>query len=218
MSGEILCGGTASLTNAAGATFNVQTPGGDFLSLSGFSNPTFTNAGVFNVQAGAGNVDTDAGLGFTNAGTVNVQSGTLDIVGAFNNEGTVNAQPGTLTGPGAPGRSNVGSATRPQVTEIVSASQNNKGLPGVTVVFDEALDGKVVNDRALFKVLGAVKKHHNTVYTRALRIKGISFDGQTRVTIKLAKPYKGAVKVTVLPGIPAADGAFSITNYSAVVN
>ncbi len=105
----------------------------------------------------------------------------------------------------------------PHVTDIVSASQTKKGLTGITVVFDEALDGKVVNDQALFHVLGAVTKHNKTVYTEAVRIKGISFDGQTRVTINLAKPYKGAVKVTVLAGIPAANGASSDANFSAVV-
>ncbi len=111
-----------------------------------------------------------------------------------------------------------GPAQPANVTGMVSAGQNKKGLIGVTVVFDEALDGNVVNDRALFKVLGAVKKQHKTVYTQAVHIKALSFDGQTRVTIKLAKPYKGAVKVTVLAGIPAADGASSASAYSAVVD
>ncbi len=76
----------------------------------------------------------------------------------------------------------------------------------------------MVNARALFNVLGAVKKHHTTVYTKAMRIKGLSFDDQTRVTIDLAKPYKRAVKLTVLAGIPAADGASNTTDYSAVVD
>jgi hypothetical protein len=38
------------------------------------------------------------------------------------------------------------------------------------------------------------------------------------VTLNLAKPYNGAVKVTVLAGIPGADGASSTTDYSAVVD
>jgi hypothetical protein len=104
------------------------------------------------------------------------------------------------------------------VTDIASTGQNKKGLTGITIVFDEALDSSVANDRALFNVLGAVKKHHRTVYAKAVRIKGISFDGQTRVTLNLAKPYKGDVKVTVLAGIPAADGASSTSDYSAVVD
>ena len=106
----------------------------------------------------------------------------------------------------------------PHVKNIVSASPNKKGLSEITVAFDEALDSKVVNDQALFDVLGAVKKHHKTVYNQHVRIKGLSFDGQNRVTIKLAKSYKGAVKVTVLSGIPAADGASSTSDYSAVVD
>ena len=50
-------------------------------------------------------------------------------------------------------------------------------------------------------MLGAVKKHKKTVYTKGVAIKGISFDGNTHVTINFAKPYKGAVKLTVLGGI-----------------
>ena len=194
MSGEILCDGAASLANAAGAIFNVQTPGGIFLGLVESPGPTFTNAGIFNVQAGAGKVDTDDGLVFTNSGSVNVPSGTLDIEAEssspFINDGTVNAQPGTLniadTLPPPPG--NAGSAIRPQVTDIFSSRQNKRGLIGITVIFDEALDSTVTADRALFDILGAVKNHHKTVYTKAVQIKGISFDSQIRVTINLAKP------------------------------
>jgi probable HAF family extracellular repeat protein len=111
-----------------------------------------------------------------------------------------------------------GEAAGPQVTDIASTSQNKKGLTGITVVFDEALNAELVNDKALFNVLGAVKKHHRTVYTKPVRIPGVSFDGQNRVTLKLAKPYKGAVKITVLAGIRAADGASSATDYSAVLD
>jgi hypothetical protein len=108
-------------------------------------------------------------------------------------------------------------AQPPQVTGVVSASQGKKGLTGITVVFDEALDANVVNDRALFQVLGAVKKHRKTVYTKSVRIAGITFDGQSRVTIKLAKPHKGAVQVTVLAGLRAADGASSTNEYAVVL-
>ena len=46
----------------------------------------------------------------------------------------------------------------------------------------------------------------------------IGFHGNTRVTINLAKPYKGAVKLTVLGGILAADGASGNVDFSAVVD
>jgi hypothetical protein len=106
----------------------------------------------------------------------------------------------------------------PNVTNIVGAGKKKTGLTGFTVIFDEALNAQVADDQALFDVLGAVTKHHKTVYTKPVRIRQISFDGQTRVTIKLAKPYKGAVQVKVLPGIPAADGASSAIGFSAIID
>ncbi len=74
-----------------------------------------------------------------------------------------------------------------------------------------------MSNPAPYSVLGAVKKHHKTVYSKVMRIKGISFDGGTRVTVNLAKPYKGAVKLTIHGGILAADGASSNVDFSAVV-
>ncbi len=109
-------------------------------------------------------------------------------------------------------------ASPPHIKGIVGVSRTKKGLTAITIGFDEALDSGSVGNPALYNVLGAVKKHRKTVYTKGLGIKGISFDGNTRVTINFAKPYKGAVKLTVAGSILAADGASSDTNYSAVVD
>jgi hypothetical protein len=75
----------------------------------------------------------------------------------------------------------------------------------------------VTNDRALFNVLGAVKKRHKTIYSKAVAIKGLSIDGGSRVTLNLARPYKWAVQVTVHGGILGRDGAASAGDFSAVV-
>jgi hypothetical protein len=65
---------------------------------------------------------------------------------------------------------------------------------------------------------GPVKTHRKPVNCKGVSIKGISFDGKTRVTINFAKPHKGAIKVTVLGNILATDGASSHINFSAVVD
>ena len=106
----------------------------------------------------------------------------------------------------------------PYVTGIVSVSQTKKGLTAITVGFDEPMDSESVGNRALYSVFGAVKKHKKTVYTKGVGIKDITFDGNTRVTINFAKPYKGAVKLTVLGGTLAADGASGNVDFSAVVD
>jgi uncharacterized delta-60 repeat protein len=108
--------------------------------------------------------------------------------------------------------------TPPHITGIVSVTQTKKGLTSITVGFDEAMDSGSVDNRNLYHVFGAMKKHRKTVYSKSVAIKGIGFDGNSHVTIDLAKPYKGAVMVTVLGGILAANGASSIGDFSAVVD
>jgi probable HAF family extracellular repeat protein len=169
----------------------------------------------------------NSGWTLTNATAINNHD---QIVGVGTYQGhqeayllTIGADSGTTPGNGntspPPSQGVGGSApVPPHATQVVAASRTKKGLTAITVAFDEALDGGVVKDQALFNVLGAVKKHHKTIYSKAARIKGISFEGGSRVTINLAKPYKGAVKVTVHGGILAADGASSSGDFSAVVD
>ena len=112
---------------------------------------------------------------------------------------------------------NPAAASPPLVSDVASASRSRKGLTAVTVTFDEPLDGGVVNDRALFNVYGAVKKHHKTAYTKVIGVKGISLAGGTRVTINLRQALQGAVKVIIHGGILAADGATTGGDSSVVL-
>jgi hypothetical protein len=107
--------------------------------------------------------------------------------------------------------------TPPLATGIVASSHSKKGLIAITISFNEALDGGSVGNSGLYRVLGAVKKHKKIVFSKTVRIQGIHFDGNTDVTIHLVKPYKGAVQVTVLAGIPASNGSSSRASFSAVV-
>jgi titin len=110
-----------------------------------------------------------------------------------------------------------GNPTPPQATGIAGLSHSKKGLTSVTIGFNEALNGGSAASAGLYRIFGAVKKHKKTVYTKLVRIKGITFDGNSRVTINLAKPYKGVVQVTVLAGVVAANGTSSSTSFSAIV-
>ena len=86
---------------------------------------------------------------------------------------------------------------------------SKKGLTSVSLAFDEALNPASANNLGLYRVLGAVKKRGKTVYSKALKISRVSFDGNAHVTITLAKPYKGAVQVTVFGGMKASSGVSS---------
>src|SRR5262249_46455229 len=98
LDGQIIFNNSSSLTNAAGATFNVLT-NGIFLYNADSTTPTFSNAGSFNAQAAAGETATDA-VSFTNTntGTVNVSSGTLTLAdpGGMDSGPFTVAQGGTL--------------------------------------------------------------------------------------------------------------------------
>jgi titin len=105
----------------------------------------------------------------------------------------------------------------PHVTGIASLSKSRKGLTSITIGFSEALSAVSADSAGHYSVLGAVKKHKKTVYTKVVKIKSVSYNGSTLVTINLAKPYNGVAQVTVRPGIIASNGAPSAVSFSAIV-
>ena len=95
----------------------------------------------------------------------------------------------------------------------VGVSQSKKET-SYTITFTAPLNPASASNPGLYQVLEGVtkvvKKHKETLYTKALKIKSVVYNpGANTVTITLAKPYKGAVQVTIEPGLEAADGASS---------
>ncbi len=109
-------------------------------------------------------------------------------------------------------------AAIPQATGIVSVKKSKKGVTTITIGFNEALDPGSADNVSLYKVLEGVKKRKTTVFSKPLKIKTVSYDATHHtVAIKLARPHKGIVRVTVQSGMLAADGASSSNEFSAVV-
>ena len=95
----------------------------------------------------------------------------------------------------------------------VGVSQSRNGT-SYTMSFTTPLNSASANSLGLYRVFAAVtkvvKKHKETLYTKALKIKSVVYNpGANTVAITLAKPFKGAVQVTIEPGLEAADGASS---------
>ena len=68
------------------------------------------------------------------------------------------------------------------------------------------------------RCLGGVKKHRKNVFTKAVSIKGTTYNATTHtVTLNLAKPYKGPVQVTVDAGVPSAAGVPTSADVTEVV-
>ena len=63
-----------------------------------------------------------------------------------------------------------------------------------------------------------MKKRHKLVFTKGVKIGSVSYDGNAHtVTLKLAKPAKGKMQVTIHGGIAAANGLSSRDDFTAVV-
>ena len=91
-----------------------------------------------------------------------------------------------------------------------------------TVDFNEPLDATSASNVGLYRVFEGVKKvvkkHKETVYTKALKIKTVVYNpGTDSVTLTLTKPYKGNVEVTIAAGLEAADGAATTTAIVSIV-
>jgi hypothetical protein len=106
---------------------------------------------------------------------------------------------------------------RPKVSGIVKVSRTSKGVTAITVGFNEIMNRLSVSNAAHYALIGGVTKRGKTVYSTPLQIKGITFDGKTRVVITLAKPYKGLVKLTVHRGIMASNGSSSTGEFVTTV-
>jgi hypothetical protein len=112
----------------------------------------------------------------------------------------------------------VPSSTPPHVTGIQAAGHRKRGLTAITVGFDQAVDPGSATSSQQYTLLGAVKKHGKSVFSKAVAAAGIAYDGSTnQVTINLPRPYKGQVQVTVHGGILASNGSSSVGDYTAVV-
>lgn len=91
-----------------------------------------------------------------------------------------------------------------------------------TISFTTPLTSASANNESLYHVLEGVKKvvkkHKETVYTKALKIRSVVYNpGPNTVTIALAKRYKGMVQVTIAPGLQATDGTTSETSIRKAV-
>jgi hypothetical protein len=103
----------------------------------------------------------------------------------------------------------------PQVLGSVGVSQSRMET-SYTLTFDQPLNAASASNVRLYKVFEGVakvvKKHKETVYTNALKIKSVYYNaGTDTVTILLADRHKRPAQVTIAPGLEGTNGATSIT-------
>jgi hypothetical protein len=106
----------------------------------------------------------------------------------------------------------------PKVTGVVSVSHSKKGIKQIILGFSEDLIFSSATNGSFFSLASGVKKRNKLVFRKPVKIKGVSYDSAARqVTIRLAKPFKGRVQITVHGGIMATNGLASHGDFTAVV-
>jgi predicted outer membrane repeat protein len=112
-----------------------------------------------------------------------------------------------------------GVVTPPEVTGVASVTHSKKGINQIIIGFSEDLISSSATNGSFFSLASGVKKRHKLVFSKRVKIEGLSYDSTARrVAIRLAKPFKGRVQVTVHGGIMATNGLSSHGDFTAVVN
>jgi hypothetical protein len=102
---------------------------------------------------------------------------------------------------------------------VIGVSHSKKKLVSITLGFNEALVSSSALDPSAYQVLAGVKKLRKTVYTKPLKIGGITYNnGANSVTLVLAKPLKGVVQVRVQGAMMGSNGASGSVEYTTVVS
>ncbi len=122
----------------------------------------------------------------------------------------------TSTSPTSTTPTSTPSPTPPKLSGAPTIGQSKKGT-AFTFTFTAPLNQTSANNAALYKVLQGVtkvvKKHKQTLFTKALKIKSVVYSPSLQsVTITLAKSYKGPAQVTIEAGLETADGTTTTTS------
>jgi hypothetical protein len=105
----------------------------------------------------------------------------------------------------------------PSITGVVSVTHSKKEITAIILGVNEPLNSASASNRGFYSVDSGIKKRHTLVFKPA-RIGTVLYDSATdTVTLKLAKPSKGPLQVTVHAGVRASDGTATRGNFTAVV-
>jgi hypothetical protein len=101
----------------------------------------------------------------------------------------------------------------PSVVGMPVAGHVKSNVSTIAVMFNEPLAPQA-DSTAFYKVFEGTNKGGNYTYTNSVRIKSVKPGRSNGVNITLARPVKGPLKLVVLAGIPAANGARSTSSES----
>ena len=95
----------------------------------------------------------------------------------------------------------------PQILGVVEVQHSKKKVSSVTIAFNEAMNAGSVSNAALYHLFGGVHKRSKIVYSKKIKVGTVSYNAAAHiVSISLAKPYKGPIRVSLDGMIEAMDG------------
>src|SRR5262249_15137959 len=90
----------------------------------------------------------------------------------------------------------------PQPAESAIARKSMGAVTAIRLSFSVPLDPASARSPGLYAVLGGVKQKGTPVFHKPLSIKTVRYNATTHtVTLTLARPFMGAVQVTVRAGL-----------------
>jgi hypothetical protein len=108
--------------------------------------------------------------------------------------------------------------TPPAIRGVVSVEHSQRGITAIALGFNESLEPNSAGNPGFYSLAAGVKKRHRLIFTKNTKISSVSYDSNAHtVTLKLAKPAKGKMQVTVHGGILATNGLLSSGDFTAVV-
>jgi hypothetical protein len=107
----------------------------------------------------------------------------------------------------------------PSITGVVSVTHSKKEITSIIIGFNEPLDPASASNTGFYSLDSGIKKRHKLVFSKKVKIDSVSYDDNSHtVTIKLAKPARETLQVTVHGDIAAANGLYIGGDFTAVVS
>jgi hypothetical protein len=101
---------------------------------------------------------------------------------------------------------------------VVAIKHSGARITAILLGFDEALDPRTARKRSSYSLAVGVLKRDSHFSWKRVKIRGVSYHRtKNTVGLKLAKPQKGPLEVTVRVGFMAAGGVPSLSDFTAVV-
>jgi hypothetical protein len=106
----------------------------------------------------------------------------------------------------------------PRVLGVVEVQHARKKVSSLSIAFNEAMSPGSVSNVALYRFQGGVAKGRKVVFSKEVKVGHVVYDeAANTVSISLARPYGGQIRMSLDGFVEALDGVASDSAFSVVV-